>query len=298
MRKIVISGATGNIGFHTVSELSKEKNVEIVALTRDTNSSKSKRLESFENVTIVEADSSKPETLISPLKGAQVAMIVSPWDNLLENEINFINASIRQGVEFLLKISTTSTMMREDTKIGYARKHLLIEKYLKETGEIAWAALRPNEFMENRLGFGQAIKHQNSFPSMQGENVSALVSAYDIGKMASLILLSENWEVFNGKSMDLSGPENVSDKNLAEVLSNKLGRSIEYQLLSEEELAKLFYGDSVTSQTVEQMKEFNGYISNRLHTVENLPTDKLLLDLYQPKMTLENFIDENIESFK
>lgn len=298
MRKIVISGATGNTGFPTVNELSKSQNVQIVALTRDKNGQKAKHLATLPNVEVMEADLSKPETLLEPLRGAQAAMIATPWNDLLENEINFINALIREEVEFLLKVSTTSTTMKEDSKVGYARKHLLIEKYLNESGKITWAGLRPNEFMENRLGFGQAVQHQDSFPSIQGENESAMISVDDIGKVASLILSSDNWEAFKGKSMVLSGPENVSDKKLAEILTAEMGKKINYDVLPEEELAKMFFGESVPNAIIEQMKEFNQNVKDGNHTKENLPTDKTILDLYTPSTTLKEVVQTNIELFE
>jgi len=298
MRKILISGATGNTGFPTVKELSQNKDVEIIALTRDKNGARAEMIAELPNVKVVEADLSKPETLTAPLHGVSAVMVATPWNDLLENEINIINASIRQGVEFLLKISTTSSTMREDSKVGYARKHLLIEKYLNESGNIKWAALRPNEFLENRLGLAQVIKHQNTFPSIQGESQSAMVSTIDIGKIASAILLAKDWSKYNGKSMVLSGKENVSDAKFASLLTEYLNKTIAHKVITEKEMAQMFFGESVPTEIVEQMKEFNGNVQKGKHTLEKLSTDPLLLELHEPQITMEELIQSNIQLFK
>lgn len=298
MRKIVISGATGNTGFPTVNELSKANDVHIIAFTRDKKNKNSIALANLPNVEVKEINLAEPETFLEHLKDAQAVMTATPWNDLLENEINLINVAIRQGVEFLLKISTTSTTMNENSKVGYARKHLLIEKYLQESKRIKWAGLRPNEFIENRLGLGQVLKHSSEFPSIQGNNQSAMISVQDIGKVASSILLSNDWGKLNGKSLVLSGPQDTSDEILANILSEKLNKTIKYSKISEREMAKMFFGESVSDEIVEQMKEFNSKVKDGKHSVKQLPTDPEIFEYHKPSLTMDNVISQNIQLFE
>lgn len=62
-------------------------------------------------------------------------------------------------------------------------------------------------------------------------------------------------------------------------------------------MAKMFFGDSVPNEIIEQMREFNENIQRGNHTLENLPTDEVLTKLYKPRVTLREVVENSISLF-
>lgn len=297
--KLFIAGATGNVGFPTVQKLSRQHNIEILALTRNPTSKKAALLRNLPNVTLVEGDLNQPETFGPALEGTERAMLVTPpLFEQLEQEINFINAAIRAKVHFLLKISTTATTMKEDSQVGYARTHLSVEKYLRESDKLPWTALRPNEFMENRLGLAPVIQGSRSFPSAQQDHVAASVSASDVAEIAAGILLLNDFSQYVGKSLVVSGPENVSDQDFARYVSEATGQPVRYHPVSAAEMTRMFYGADVPETVIAGTQEFIDNVKTGKHTQESLPTDDLVLHVHRPEKTLKRLVNEQASLFQ
>jgi uncharacterized protein YbjT (DUF2867 family) len=87
--------------------------------------------------------------------------------------------------------------------------------------------------MQNVLALAPAIATTSSFGSAAGQGRSGLVDARDVAAVAAEIITSP--AAHAGKTYWLTGPELLSNYDVAAVLSNLLGRTITYQELTFEQ---------------------------------------------------------------
>ena len=91
-------------------------------------------------------------------------------------------------------------------------------------------------FMENLLWMaGESIKKNSSF-SMPNLHYP-MVDTRDIGRSAAVCLGSNDPKHF-GKNYELSGPENLTCDQIAKILTNVLGRSVQYNELPMDQFKK------------------------------------------------------------
>src|SRR6202034_2615566 len=90
--------------------------------------------------------------------------------------------------------------------------------------------LRSNAYMQNVLMLAPAIAATSSFGSCAGRGRSGLVDARDVAAVAAEIVTSP--AAHAGKTYWLTGPELVSNYDVAAVLSKLLGRTVSYRELT------------------------------------------------------------------
>jgi uncharacterized protein YbjT (DUF2867 family) len=87
--------------------------------------------------------------------------------------------------------------------------------------------------MQNVLALAPAIAKTSSFGSSAGKGRVGMVDARDVAAVAAEIAAAPTTHA--GKTYWLTGPELISNYDVAAVLSNLLGRTIAYHELSFEE---------------------------------------------------------------
>ena len=127
-----------------------------------------------------------------------------------------------------MKLGTVRSYTSEDSTSEYARYHAEIEKHLAETaGAMKWAVLCPNWFMSNHLGdvFGTLPKGVVVYPVNPDAN-AAMVDPRDVGDLMAKMALSDDISAYHGRKLDISGPEEVSLAQMAQLYSQALGRCL------------------------------------------------------------------------
>ena len=87
--------------------------------------------------------------------------------------------------------------------------------------------------MQNILALAPAIARTSSFGSAAGKGRAGLVDARDVAAVAARVAAAP--AAHAGKTYWLTGPELVSNYDVAAVLSRLLGRTIDYRELTVEE---------------------------------------------------------------
>jgi uncharacterized protein YbjT (DUF2867 family) len=93
--------------------------------------------------------------------------------------------------------------------------------------------LRSNAYMQNVLALAPAIAATSGFGSSAGKGRAGMVDARDVGAVAAEIAASP--ASHDGKTYWLTGPELLSNYDVAAVLSKLLGRTVTYRELTFEE---------------------------------------------------------------
>lgn len=95
-----------------------------------------------------------------------------------------------------------------------------------------WTILRPHVFMQNFLDMAPTIAREGKIRSASGDGRIPFVDTRDIASVASAALTSQG---HSGKKYVLTGPEALSYGDVARIISEAIGRPIEYVAESIEE---------------------------------------------------------------
>jgi len=190
-------------------------------LVRDPEKSKSLAATGAE---IVVGDLDVPKSIDEAMSGVTSVVLVSPA--VPAQELNVIASAARAGVGHVVKATSKAST---DSPIARRRGQAEIEAGLAASG-LPHTLLRSNAYMQNTLMLAPVIAKTGSFGSAAGKGLIGMVDARDVAAVAAEIATSPLTHV--GKTYWLSGPELISNYDVADVLSRLLCRTITYRGLS------------------------------------------------------------------
>ena len=227
MGKILVTGATGNIGSHLVERL-KENNLEVIAGVSSLSKGGRFVKQGIETAII---NFTQPETLETALEGVERLFLLLPLvEPMVEWGRQVIVAAQKAGIRFVLR----SSGLGADPDTGYelGKTHGLIDQALRQSG-IPYAILRPNSFMQNYVNFfGAAIRDQQAFYLAQGQGRISLIDVRDIAAVAAAILTDPAAHL--NQAYDLTGPEALNNEEIAALISRASGKTVTYHDIPEE----------------------------------------------------------------
>jgi len=156
-----------------------------------------------------------------------------------------IDAARAAGVHRIVLLSSIGARLRPLPTIGAtlaAREDLLRASGLDVT------YLRPNGLMSNALWWADGIREQNRVVDPTGPGRLPVVDPDDIARVAALVL-TEDGHI--GHGYILNGLEALTSREQVEILSDVLGRSIDFVDVTPEQLAQ----DSIQRGTPVQLAE-------------------------------------------
>jgi len=242
---ILVTG--GNVGNWVVEGLSKKgKTVRVTVLKKQSNQAWDSA-----GVEQVEFDYTKPDTLDRAFDGVETYFSLSPLiQNLAETGIQAVHAARRAGVQ---RIVRSSVLGAADDAITFPRWHRAVEKAVEESG-MAYTILQPTGFMQNYLLYANSIKKEQRFYAAQGDSKASLVDARDIADAAVLVLAEPR---HTGKKYKITGGEAISNIDIANTLSEVIGKPVQYVSVSDDDAEKAMQGIGMPPWMVEGMTELN-----------------------------------------
>ncbi len=222
MKKMLITGATGNTGRQAIVKLLELK-VPVRAMVHKIDD-RSKKL-AAQGVEIVQGDLLDFDSVNEALRGITGAYFVYSLHGpgLLEATSLFAEAAIEQKVGAIVNMSQISA--RRIAKSHAARDHWIAERLWDRSG-IPVAHLRPTFFAEWLTYQSKAIREKNILPLPFGESRYAPIAAEDQGRVIAAILNEPTGHA--GEVYPLYGPVELTQFEIADILSDVLGRKITY----------------------------------------------------------------------
>ncbi|MBE1498673.1 uncharacterized protein YbjT (DUF2867 family) [Amycolatopsis lexingtonensis] len=211
---IFVLGATGKVGRALVPAL-LDAGAAVRALTRDPAKA---RIDPRAEVVQGDLDTADLPAL---LDGSDRVFVLTQGHSA-DREAAVAQAAARAGVTHLVKLSTTGVHFGQTDPI--TRTHAEAEQAIREAGP-AWTILRPGAFMDNRFAWRDSIREENAVYVPEGDPASALVHVRDIAAVATLALTTPDHE---GATYELTGGEALTTAEQVAILSDALGRPIEY----------------------------------------------------------------------
>jgi NAD(P)H dehydrogenase (quinone) len=216
--RILVMGATGQVGGAVVSELVKDANIEVVAAARDVD--KAGQL----GVPVVHLNLDKIETLAPALDGVDSVFMATGYTvDMLRQSKDLVNAAKRTGVKHIVHLGACGD---DDTRVAHYGWHQFIERYIEWSG-IRFTHLRPEIFMQNLLGYGgESYVKSGVIKHYVGAARLSWVDCEDVAAVAAACLLDPSTHA--GRTHRL-GYEAKTYYELAEAFTNTLEQPFSYE---------------------------------------------------------------------
>jgi uncharacterized protein YbjT (DUF2867 family) len=254
---ILVTGATGNVGSQVVQQLIASGVTPRVAV-RSINKAESLKKAGAEPV---EMDLDRPETVQSALTGVDKVFLVSPFvPNMVELTAILIEAAKRANVQQIVKLSALA-----QPGIALSKWHSEMENAIASSG-ISFTFLRPNGFMQNFINaMTETIKSDNAFYLNAGDGKVSFVDTRDIASVAVAALITRGHE---GQSYTITGAEALSHTQCASILSQILGRTINYVDVPDDTVRQGMQGAGMPESIVNALLElYASYKAGQAATV-------------------------------
>src|SRR5258708_35585483 len=222
MKKVLITRATGATGGNAINQLLQLK-VPVRALVHKVDERYGKL--SSQGVEIVRGDLSDFEAVSDALKGITAVYFVFPVKvpGILEATAFFVQAALEPGVGAIVNMSQISA--RRIAKSHAAQNHGIAERLWDRSG-IPVTHLRPTFFAEWLMYLSESIREKNMFPLPFGDARYAHIAAEDQGRVIAAILNDSAEHA--GEIYPLYGPKELTQYEVADILTQVLGRKITY----------------------------------------------------------------------
>jgi uncharacterized protein YbjT (DUF2867 family) len=229
---LVITTPTGQIGRQTLTHLlASDEPIRVIA--RDASRLD---LQVRDRVEIVEGSHEDPSVLARALEGADGLLWlvppslagVSARERYLDLTRSAVEAIRARGISHVVGISSAGHDW--PTSAGVLSAAFAMDAEIERTG-VAYRALSMPAYMENLLTQADALRDHRTFAmAYDADRVLALVATRDIAAVAAGLLTDRSWE--GQENLPVFGPDHLTPTQMAEVISDVLGRTVTYTQLN------------------------------------------------------------------
>jgi uncharacterized protein YbjT (DUF2867 family) len=222
---VILVTTAGKVGAEAVRLLCEQR-TPVRVLVRDPGKAAIRALAAA-GAEIAAGDLDVPASIDAAMAGVSAVVLVSPA--VPAQELNVVASAGRAGVGHVVKATSKASA---DSPIARRRGQAEIEAGLAAAG-IPHTLLRSNAYQQNVLALAPAITATSSFGSAAGKGRAGMVDTRDVAAVAAAVAVTPAPHA--GRTYWLSGPELLSNYDVAAVLSRLLGRTVTYRELTFEE---------------------------------------------------------------
>lgn len=232
MSKVLVTGATGNVGKEVVTAL-LAKQIPVRAAARDAErihqvAQKSGWTGNYESVTL---DYSNPHSIAAALEGVEKVFLVTPTMGAVVDMVKaFLDVAKSSDVKHIVRLSGMYSVTEPSAT------HAEGERLIVESG-IPYTFLRPNFYMQNfNTFYADGIKRRDSIALPAGEEPISFIDVRDVADVAVAAFTQEGHA---DQIYTLTGGEAITHYEVAKVLSEVLGRTITYINMPEDQFREV-----------------------------------------------------------
>jgi uncharacterized protein YbjT (DUF2867 family) len=222
-------------------------------------------------VEAVVGDFLEPDTLIPALEGVSTVLLITPiYPEQVTQASNVINAAKDSGNDpRIVRLSVHQASHEAPSR--NSRQHAQIEDELRSSG-LPYTLLRPTTFMQNTLATARTVASEGRIYQPFKDGKLGMIDARDIGEVAAKVLTEEGHE---GKVYTLTGPAAISFYEVAEALSEVLGKEVRYVNISLEDAKRAMLNMGLSGWRADVLIEYakahsEGYSNFTTEDVEQL----------------------------
>jgi uncharacterized protein YbjT (DUF2867 family) len=260
----LITGSTGHIGRPLVELLHKEGH-DVRALVRD--ASRAEPLPDGIDIAVGNLDDAG--SVAAALRGVDSVFLLHVGPGTTQTQI-MIDAARSARVNRIVLLSSVGA--RLVPVAGLIPASLAAREDLLRASGLDVTYLRPTSLMSNALSWAGGIRESNRVVDPTDPGVQVPVDPDDIARVAARVL-TEDGHV--GHGYILNGPEALTVREQVGILSDVLGRTIEFVAVTPEQAAKEAIKRGTPAPLAEAMQQLNEMFRARLvgqvaDDVENL----------------------------
>lgn len=213
--RILVTGATGNVGRHVVAELLKRGNA-IRVLARDPVAA---RLPG--RAELVRGDLGDPATLRPHLDGIEAVFLLWPFFDA--DGVSALMDVLRRSSPRVVYLSAMGAPAGGDG--GEPVFHHQVERVIEESG-VPWTFLRAGGFAANTLGWAPQIRESGVVRAPYAQAARSLIHERDIADVAVRALTDERHA---GARHVLTGPAAVTQADQVRIIGEVIRRPLRFE---------------------------------------------------------------------
>jgi NAD(P)H dehydrogenase (quinone) len=217
-RRVLVLGATGQVGRPTVEKLLQHEHVEVLAGSRRPDAV------IVPGARAVTIDLDRPETIEAALQDVDSVFLLTSYTvDMMRQSKSLVDAARRVGVSHIVHLGACGD---DDTDVAHYGWHQLVERYIEWSG-IGYTHLRPEVFLQNLLGYsgvrtvsGGVIRHY------VGHARQVWIDVDDVAEVAATVLASPDQHL--GMTYRL-GYDLKNLDEIARIMTTVLGKPFRYE---------------------------------------------------------------------
>lgn len=248
--KILVTGATGNIGSALVAQLRQAPSpVKVWAA-----SPAGQPVAGAPGRALNLPD---PDSVGAAMRGVERLFLLTPaHPEMGAMTAHAVRAAQAAGVQHIVRVSGAGADPKSE--IAIARLQGRCDQIVIDSG-IAYTLLRPKNFMQNFPTFLRDMIRTGTVYSSQGEGRVPFIDARDIAAVAARILLDP--KAHAGKVYTLTGPQALTNAEALAVIAEHIGQPIQLVAIGEEQAVDGMRQAGMPEPMVQAMSSLNRVIA-------------------------------------
>jgi uncharacterized protein YbjT (DUF2867 family) len=280
--KLLITGATGDVGSKVVRQLLSE-GYRLRLFVRD--AARARALFG-DGVELCIGDLADPVSLQTACRGTEAAFLVSSGPGIPVLDSMMAAAARNESLRLVVKLSSLDA--QENLAIG--SWHAQGEAAIHAAG-IPFTFVRPTGFMSNLLAWAPSIQAEGVVRSSTGNGRRPFIHSADI---ASVVVRCLTSDAYIGQCLAITGPEALSFPEITSRIGRQLGQTLRFESISDEEAARRFLATGAShEETAAHVELWRAIREDRLATV----TDGVVQILGREPLPLQAWLAENLAAF-
>jgi uncharacterized protein YbjT (DUF2867 family) len=244
--RILIAGATGNIGEQIILNLHRQGRSPIAAVRNIANAK-----QQFGDIECRHFDFTEPATFPGALWGIDRLFFIAPHQDPVPSVQGLLRAAREAGVQQIVFSSGRTTGDVEGKPLREVEKTV-------QASDIPYTILRPGWFMQNFASWlGRWIPTEGKIYLPAGEAKTAFIDVRDIGAMAATIF-AEN--THNGRIYEQTGDEALDHHQVAGLIGRAIGKEVIYEPLEPEAFVRLMVEKGWSEAQARHTEELYQYV--------------------------------------
>jgi len=248
--KVLVTGSHGRTGKPIVKSLA-ERGATVVAFVRD--SAQEKEMEALGASSVAVGDMKDPKSISAAVTGCDTIVHIGPPMHPHEKTMtsHFVEAARKNSISRFIYYSVMHPLRRE---VRHHRLKLDTEEMLIESG-LPYTIIQPIRYMQHLEPIWNRVindgVHAMPFNTHVKFNV---VDLLDLAEATAVMSLEDGWLY---GTFELAGPEALSQSEMADVLSEVLGKPVYAEAIPISIMQEKAITSGVSKDRVEQMTIMN-----------------------------------------